>query len=246
MAAGYSVAADSELPKLKQLASGLLATDLPELSILDDIAALAAAIAARTREAAEAARVQLLEAVKQNAGAVFATTTDELHGRLTQAGLEELSGLGALLDQAVAAASAFREADISLMAAREQGDYAAMAPLAIEADTQKKALTSAGAEFANRLGLGDALTPAALAPKPAAAPDPAPAVEVSPSPPAAAAPEPASTIVLPTTVAEADGVADASEARADELPDLDRPADGQPERRRLRALIRQMRPADAP
>jgi len=237
MKAGMSVI-DSELPRLKQLASELLAAESPELSALDQIASLAAAIASRSREAA---RQQLLDEVMEGARAIFPAAPDELTSRLAQAAFDELASLGTLLDRAAAAAAAFHQADSGLMAAREKGDYAAMAPLAIEADGQKKALAAASAEFTSRIGLGGTLTAQPLAANAASAPEAVPSAD--PPQPAAAA-EPVVDAAF-STVAEPDAAAMADEP-AGELSELDQPAEGPPERRRLRALIRQMRPADAP
>ena len=231
---------DSELPRLKQLASELLAAESPELSALDQIASLAAAIASRSREAA---RQQLLDDVTESAQTIFPAALDELKSRLARAAFDELASLGTLLDRATAAAAAFHQADSGLMAAREKGDYAAMAPLAIEADSQKKALATVSAEFASRIGLGETLTAQPLAAKAAAPPEAASSAD--PPEPAATA-EPVLDTAL-SDVAEPDAATamTADEPAGDPL-DLDRPAEGPPERRRLRALIRQMRPADAP
>src|SRR5437868_6948975 len=151
--------AHRELSELKRLAGEVAAAEMPGLDALDQLASLAAEIAVRSREAV---RHQLLERVAQNAPAIFADGSMDLRGRLAQSSLHELSRLEALLDQATAAREALTRADTELMAARERGDYAAMAPLAIEADTRKGALAAAGAEFANRLGPAVAAVEAAV------------------------------------------------------------------------------------
>ena len=209
---------DSDLPRLKQLASDLLAVDAPELAVLDQIAALAAEIAGRGREAV---RRRLLDRVIENAQAIFAASPGDLRSRLEQSPLDALSDFGSMLDGALSAGTAFLQADAALLAARERGDYAAMAPLAMEADATRKTLAHASADFAKRLGLDEPLTPEALAAQPPAAP----VVDV-----------PASEEPLPTEA----GVLSGEGAVVEMEPGQS--AEAQPERRRLRALIRQMRP----
>jgi hypothetical protein len=226
---------DSELPRLKQLAGDLLAIESPEVGVLDQIALLAAAIASRSREAA---RQLLLDDLTLSAQGIFPAAAADVRSRLAQAAFDDLAELGGLLDRAVAAAAAFRQADSGLMAAREKGDYAAMAPLAIEADSQKKALATASGEFADRLGLGPVRTDETLMPEP----EP-PAASASP-----AMPEPTPVAAAPLSLAGADTAADAlmAEPPAGEPVELERSAEAPPERGWRRALIRQMRPADAP
>jgi hypothetical protein len=203
-----------DLAPLKTLAGELLAADSVDLGMLDRIGALAADLATRGREQA---RRQMLDLVEARALPLFAAAGDDLRARLTPLALDELSALAALLDTAVTARAAFEEADSGLMAARRRGDYAAMAPLALEADAQKNALESATTEVAERLGLAGAVPELPPADEPAAAS----AAEPEPAEPASAA------------AASEDGAA-APEAEGQEAL---------PERRRLRALIRQMRPA---
>ena len=239
---------DSELPKLKDLAAELVAARAPRLVLLDDIASLAAAIAARSRDAA---RQQLLDKIGQGVQAVFPTATEDLRSRLASSSLDELSSLGELVTRAVGARTAFDEADSGLMAARDRGDYAAMAPLAIEAGAQKSALAAASAELANRIGAGAAATseqPAATASDAAAdrTPEGLPN-EMPAAPPAAgelqAAGESEAAAAVLTMAEEAVGAPAAVELRQDEArrpPTTDTPQ-GQAEHRRIRGLIRQMR-----
>ena len=145
--------ADNELAELKRLARQIVAAEAPELNILDQIGTLAAELAGSYRETA---RQELLQQVTENASAVFPSVARDLRKRLADASLYELSRLEALLDQALAARDALTRADGELMAARERGDYAAMAPLAMEADTRKIALADTGAEFEKRLGPDEA------------------------------------------------------------------------------------------
>ncbi len=237
MEVGTSVA-DSELPKLKSLASELLAAESLDLAVLDQIAALAAEIAARCREET---RRQLVELVAKGAQAIFPTAAEDLRSRLAQSSLDELSSLGALLGDAMTARTAFARADSGLMTARDRGDYAAMAPLALEADTQKSALAAAGAEFANRIGLGGALTPDTM---PATAAEESArafaAVEAS----NAVSPREAPAVPPPSGAPEADFLAASSmpEDLAGIPAELDLPPGAPAERRRIRDLIRQIRP----
>ena len=125
------------------------------------------------------------------------------------------------------------------MTARRRGDYAAMAPLAIEADAQKTALESATVGFAERLGLAGLLiehADAAEEPAPEPVPEAAPAGAAS-EPDVPVEPPPATNSVAAEVAAEAP-----MEAAREGAPDEPEPAEAQPERRRLRALIRQMRP----
>ena len=225
-----------ELAPLRQLASELLAADSVEIGVLDRLASLAAELAAKSREQAHQKMVDLVEA---RALPLLPAAADELRSRLGPLSLDELSGLAVLLEQAVSARAAFEEADSGLMAARRRGDYAAMAPLAIEADAQKNALENATVGFAERLGLGSVLeqqapvdaTPAVEPASPQAAPEPAPAAGDSPPPTEEVTAEVAAAEVPAGPAALENPLADAETGEA------------QPERRRLRALIRQMRPA---
>lgn len=202
---------DSELPRLKRLAGEVAAAESPDIVALEELATLAGEIAKRARDLA---RQQLLDLVVQGAQMVFPRADEDLRARVAQSSVEDLARLGALLDDAGTARAGFVHADAGLMAARGRGDYAAMAPLAVEADTHKKAFATAGAAFADLVGLAGSLV--------------ADVTDVS----AAAA---------PAVVADADGAAPDS---GDVPPlDLDVPADSQPERRRIRDLIRQIRPA---
>lgn len=230
----------AELAPLRQLAGELLAADAVEVSVLDRLASLATELAARSREQTRQKMVDLVEA---RALPLLPAAADDLRPRLGPLSLNELSGLAALLEQAVTARAAFEEADSGLMAARRRGDYAAMAPLAIEADAQKTALENATVGFAERLGLGDVLLEQAPV-------DGAPAVEPAPEP---AASETGSELAFPleepaapppTDYAAVEVAAERPvEATVPENPSPDpEPGEAQPERRRLRALIRQMRP----
>ena len=230
----------SELTPLRQLASEFLAADAVEVGVLDRIASLAAELASRSREQA---RLKMVDLVEARALPLLPAAADDLRSRLSPLSLDELAGLATMLEQAVTARAAFEEADSGLMAARRRGDYAAMAPLALEADAQKTVLENATVGFAERLGLGGVLLEQApVDGAPAAAPKPEPIVSEVASEPAAPAEEPrpeASTDYVMAEVAAGAPV----EAAAPENPSADpEPAEAQPERRRLRALIRQMRP----
>jgi hypothetical protein len=227
-----------ELAPLRQLASEFLAADPVEIGVLDRLASLAAEQAARGREQS---RLKMVDLVVARALPLLPGAANDLRSRLDPLALDELSALATMLEQAVTARAAFEKADTGLMAARRRGDYAAMAPLAIEADTQKTALESATVGFAERLGLADLLmehTDAADEPAPepqpmAAAPEPEPEPDAPAEPPLAA-----------DQVSE-DAAAEAliEPAAAEGAPEEAEPTEAQPERRRLRALIRQMRPA---
>jgi len=161
---------DGELPKLKQLASELLGADTAELALLDEIASVAAGIAARCRDEA---RQHLVEQVAEGAQAILPRAIDDLRSRLAQSSLEELAILAGVLDKAGSVCAAFEHTDSNLMAARERGDYAAIAPLALEAESEENALATAIVEFANRIGFQRAEQPAqavSAPPEPAAAP----------------------------------------------------------------------------
>jgi hypothetical protein len=209
-----------------------------EVGVLDRIAALAAELAARSREQA---RVKMVDLVEARALPLLPAAADDLRSRLAPLALDELSALSTMLEQAVIARAAFEEADSGLMAARRRGDYAAMAPLALEADAQKTALENATVGFAERLGLAGVLIehadaaaePAPETAAPAAASEPAAAIEATPA-----------GYVTEEAVVEppVDAVAPES-AGSESAPDGSEQAEAQPERRRLRALIRQMRPS---
>jgi len=229
--------ADSELPVLKRLAGELAAADAPELSILDRIASLAAEIAARCRESA---RQEALARVTAGTLAIFPNAGEDLASRLRQASLDELIGMAGLLDDATAGRAAFAQADADLMAARDRGDYAAMAPLALAADSQKSAFVAATGEFASRVGLVGALT-AEMAVPVVAAPAEEPAGE----------PISAEQFSPPPGSAEIDAPSGPREAVPEMLSAAEEPADiasqfglhpaSQGERRRIRDLIRQVR-----
>jgi hypothetical protein len=215
-----------ELAPLRQLASEFLAADAVELGVLDRLASMAAELAAKSREQA---RQKMADLVEARALPLLPDAAGDLRARLAPLSLDELSRLSTLLEQAVTARAAFEEADSGLMAARRRGDYAAMAPLAMEADAQKTALENATVGFAERLGITGVLleqTPVdgALAPEP----EPAP--------------EAAATSGELAGIAEELPAATEYPAAARENPSAEPEADAQPERRRLRALIRQMRP----
>ena len=232
--------ADREFPTLKRLASEIAAAETPELGALDQIASLAAEIAARCREAA---RRELVERLATGVPALFPAAGDAWQERLASAQLDELSGIISLLDDAEAVRTAFAQLDAALMAARERGDYAAMAPLAIEADAKKSAFGAASGEAASRLGI-DGGTAALVMP-------------TIPEPAAAAAGEPASEFAAAVGVAEFEPpVGNGEEAFASIAPpeppasnlvDLGMRPTTQAERRRIRDLIRQVRatPEDA-
>lgn len=241
---------DSELPQLKTLASELLAAESPELDVLEQLAAVAAGVAARWREAA---RRRQLEQVGHAARQMFPAAREEFSLRLAQAPAEELSAIAALLEAAMAARTAFVAADAALMAARARGDYAAMAPLALEADGHKNALAAATAEIGQRLGLDAAtLVPGSAAPLVDAAGAEAgtttvddPAADAGEGEPLLATEVPADDIEfeLPEDAPHPAPVAPEDAAGAEIDPALLLHADEVSERRRLRALIRQMRPA---
>jgi len=227
-----------ELAPLRQLASEFLAAEPVEIGVLDRLASLATELAARGREQS---RLKMVDLVEARALPLLPAAASDLRSRLDPLALAELSALATMLEQAVTARAAFEQADTGLMAARRRGDYAAMAPLAIEADTQKTALESATVGFAERLGLADLLIEHADA-----------AEELAPEPqPMAATPEPEAEPDAPAEpplaadqVSE-DAAAEApiEPAAAEGAPEEAEPTEAQPERRRLRALIRQMRPA---
>ena len=227
-----------ELAPLRQLASEFLAADAVEIGVLDRLASLATELAARGREQS---RLKMVDLVEARALPLLPAAANDLRSRLDPLALDELSALATMLEQAVTARVAFEKADSGLMAARHRGDYAAMAPLAMEADTHKTALESATVGFAERLGLAgfliehaDAAEEPAPEPKPeAAAPGPQAGPQAPVEPPPAADQVPA----------EAAAEAPIEPAAPEGAPDEAEPTEAQPERRRLRALIRQMRPA---
>jgi hypothetical protein len=234
-----------ELAPLRQLASEFLAADAVEVGVLERLASLATELAAKSREQA---RLKLVDLVEARALPLLPAAADGLRSRLSPLSLDELSGLSALLERAVTARAAFEEADSGLMAARRRGDYAAMAPLALEADAQKTALENATIGFAERLGLGSVLEEQAPAvdARPAE-PDPQPVVAEAVGDPAAAEGPPleaSADDTAPAAAAEAPvDLAARVEVEPAENPSPEsEPAEAQPERRRLRALIRQMRP----
>lgn len=237
MEVGNSVA-DSELPNLKGLANELLTAEAPALALLDQIASLAAAIAARSREEA---RRQLLDGLAEAAAAIVPSAVDDLQRRLGHASLDELSGLRVLLDKAAAARVAFEHADAGLMAARDRGDYAAMAPLALEAGNQKSALDAASAEIARQFEIDATAMPAADDSDAEPADEPVRLLladdEATTFRPAEA--EISAVLAPPESVTGAPAARDLPEGRGEE-PQSDLP-EAQAERRRLRGLIRQMR-----
>jgi hypothetical protein len=226
MEAGYGVALD-ELPRLKSLMADLLATESPDPAVLDEIVALAAAVAVQCREQARAA---LLGLVVEAARAMFPDADDDLRARLAGSSHADLSALGSLLDGANEARTAFTRADAGLMEARGRGDYGAMVPLALEAEAQKKALAAASAEFSNRTGF-DGGTPPEVA---VAQPSEEPAVEAATAAPA-----------LPTDPPPAALSGDMPDGAALPLPpspaEPDPPGESPAGRRRIRDLIRQVR-----
>jgi hypothetical protein len=219
-----------ELAPLRQLAGEFLAADAVELGVLDRLASMAAELDAKSREQA---RQKMADLVEARALPLMPAAAGDLRSRLAPLSLDELSGLASLLEQAVIARAAFEEADSGLMAARRRGDYAAMAPLAMEADAQKTALENATVGFAERLGITGVLLEQPSADG-ASAPDPEP-----PAATAEASGEPAG---MAEDLPAATEYSTAEAAAAPENPSAEPEADAQPERRRLRALIRQMRP----
>jgi hypothetical protein len=236
--ADINASTDSDFARLKGYASEVLTAETAELPLLDQIASLASEIATRCREQS---RQRRLAGVTQGAAALFATPTDDLGSRLTDLPLDELTSLEQLLEQASAARSALAEADGALMAAHRRGDFAAMAPLALEADRQKSALAATGAQFASRAGIDATLRSDAPAEPEVLLPAGGATVAAEGLPPAAA---------LPESVADADSgapemVADQSAATPDAAVDPLEESERRPsttERRRLRDLIRQVRP----
>ena len=219
---------DHDLPQLKTLASALLAAEEPPVDVLDEIAVLASAIAARWRDAT---RQRLVDQVMAEGGALLPAASGNLGARLADASLDELSGLAELLGAATVAQTAFERTDADLMAARERGEYAAMAPLAIEADSHRSALAAATAAFAERI---DRLPLKA---------DPPTAEPAEPE--AAATAEPAANpIALAVMEGEDAPMLDETEASNAVVVDLDRRPTSQAERRRIRDLIRQMRTSE--
>src|SRR5579862_9667240 len=95
---------DDELPKLKTLANALLAAEMPEVDVLDQIAVLSSSIAARWRDAT---RRRLVDQVVAGSGALMPAASGDLAARLADAPLDELSGLAELLDAATVAQTAF-------------------------------------------------------------------------------------------------------------------------------------------
>ncbi|HLY44094.1 MAG TPA: hypothetical protein VKQ73_00840 [Stellaceae bacterium] len=230
---------DSELPTLQLLARELAEAEAPELSSLDRIAALAGEIAARCRDGA---RRELLEQLSAGAQGMFQVAGDDVASRLSGSSLDELSALGVLLDEAGAARAAFAGVDADLMAARERGDYAAMAPLALEADKHKTALAAASGEFASRLGLeaSPAMPMLAASAPPRTVEEPA-VVEAALEP--AALDEPSYLGSLGALTEDED----VSEDVGAVLTNSAQRPPSQSERRRIRDLIRQVRtsPDDA-
>jgi hypothetical protein len=230
-----AIIADDELARLKSLANELLAAETVELPLLEGIALLAGDIAARRRDSA---RRRLLAAITEAATALFAPAADDATSRLADRPLDELANLEQLLSAALAAHHAFAETDRALMAAHDGGDFAAMAPLALEADRQKSALAAALAQFASRSGIDaslrtDPLKTPATAPTAARSAADAAAIDEPATPDAdAAMSAPAGAISL---------TAEPPVSPPDGHPEAERqPAT--PERRRIRDLIRQVRP----
>jgi hypothetical protein len=149
---------DGGLAKLKQLAGDLLVVEVPDLGVLDEIAALAAEVAAQRRAAA---RQELLERLARGAQAILPAAGEALRLRLGELPDDELTAVAALLQEATSAREAFVQADTDLREAHGRGDYAAMAPLALEADRRKTAQADAIAAVEKRLVPGDAPQPQA-------------------------------------------------------------------------------------
>jgi hypothetical protein len=223
----------ADLAPLRHLLNDFLAADAVEIGVLDRIASLATELAARSREQA---RLKMVDLVEARALPLLPAAADDLRSRLGPLPLDELSGLAALLETAVTARVKFEEADSGLMTARRRGEYAAMAPLALEADAQKTALENATVGFAERLGLaGVLLEQSSDADAPVAEPAAAAAVPEAASDPLVST-EPPRPVEYATAEAAAEPPAPANPSADAE------PGEAQPERRRLRALIRQMRP----
>lgn len=141
--------ADLELTKLRALATEFLGTEAPELSLLEQIALLVTAITERCRHEG---RRRLIDQLVDSALVIFPTATEGLTSRLGQLSIDELSSLGELLDNADRTRTALEKAASDLTSALGSGDYAAMASLALEADSHKNALAVASTEFVDRIG----------------------------------------------------------------------------------------------
>ena len=237
--------ADTDLARLKALATEFLATETPEPAVFDQLASLAAGVAAGYREKA---RLELMQRIADMAPTIFPTLAEDFRAGLEHTPHDELTSLVTLLDEATTARTAFGDADSALMAARERGDYGAMAPLALEADAKKNVFAVASAQFANRVGLGDVLMPDLM---PADVPPPQPRPAAPEMTPAAATP-----VTTEATEEACAGVAEdaapqtsapettAPENASEQEPlELNSPVTSPAERRRVRDLIRHIRPA---
>jgi hypothetical protein len=240
---GGNGVAERDLAKLKSLASGLLGTEAPDPAVLDEVAALAAAVASYRREQS---RLELLGQVLESARAIFPKAGDELRSHLAPSAPAELADLLAALGGATEARTAFARADAELMTARDRGDYGAMVPFVLEAESRKKAFDAATAEFVSRIGFGGRLmteiggaASVAVAPENRAAPpnqpDPPPPPPASPAgPPSdAAGDDPPDAAAAPAHAFE--------EAPAEPVHDPAMPPESPAGRRRIRDLIRQVR-----
>jgi hypothetical protein len=229
--------ADGGLPTLKDLASALLVTDAPEPDLLDRMAALAGAVAAHRREEL---RQQMLGGLADRIRALLPSAAGDVTARLIEASPNTLSALGSLLDSADSAQASLEKTDADIVTAHGKGDYAAMAALALEADSQKQALASVAGEIESHI---------VVAPEPAAvtAAEPFsngaaqewPEQSADPASPAESAATVEAFPMTPPPVGSIDSPLAAVPAAS-----MDATAD-QPtahsERRRLRGLIRQMR-----
>jgi hypothetical protein len=130
----------SELVNLRELARELLTVEVPELNLLEQMASLAAAIASEHREVRRRELIDRVQAAQARLSIAIEPS------QLARLSVDKLSALEASLDRAVAAHAALSRADSEMMLARDRGDYAAIAPLALEADTQNKTLAAAREE----------------------------------------------------------------------------------------------------
>ena len=227
--------ADGGLPTLKDLASALLVTDAPEPDLLDRMAALAGAVAAHRREEL---RQQMLGGLADRIRALLPSAAGDVTARLIEASPNTLSALGSLLDSADSAQASLEKTDADIVTAHGKGDYAAMAALALEADSQKQALASVAGEIESHIAPEPAAV-TAVEPFSNGAAQEWPEQSADPASPAESAATVEAFPMTPPPVGSIDSPLAAVPAAS-----MDATAD-QPtahsERRRLRGLIRQMR-----
>ena len=228
---------DYERAKLRRLASEISVAETPELDALEELAQLAADIVTRCRDGMQQ---EMLDRVVTAAQMILPATGDDLKLRLAQSSRDELVSLAALAEEIVAAHTELMHADSDLMGAHDRGDYAAMAPLALEADKQRITFAATSAELTSRLGLGAEAKPdlAAASTKE----EEADQIEAL-SPPLADSPAATRSPTPPTDVPAVGGPAAGSilEGPADGAADPASQPEPPVERRRLRNLIRQVR-----